>query len=221
MNKKIIIAVIAVAAIATFSGCGGNKEKKVENNQTPKDTKNAEVSSQTNALGACKEEKVTLPNYGDPGKRLSNCFVQYPGEPSRQDKSYYIVEDICGQFTQEFIEGLLGQKINRIVPPQISTLSNCSYYLDDKEYIMIVLNYLKAENQKIGQEAMGRKVEENSAIPMDNWVVTQEDGEINSVYFILSPEKFLSLQRSSKTALTNDKIIDFSSKLGREIRSYK
>lgn len=215
------MAVIAVTAIATFSGCGGNKEKMVEKNQAPEDTKNAEVSSQTNASGACKEEKVTLPNYGDPGKRLPNCFVQYPGEPSRQDKSYYIVEDICGQFTKEFMENMLGQKNVRIEPPKISTLSNCTYYLDDKEYIMLVLNYLKAENQKIGQEAMGRKVEKNSSIPMDNWVVTQEDGEINSIYFILSPEKFISLQRSSKSALTNDELINFSAKLGEAIKSYK
>jgi len=221
MIKKIVFAIVAIIAIATVSGCGGNKEKSVENNKTSKDLKTAEVATQTNTSGACKEEKVTLPNYGDPGKRLSNCFVQYPGEPSRQDKSYYIVEDICGQFTQEFIENLLGQKLNRIESPQISTLSNCTYYLDDKEYVMLVLNYLKAENQKIGQEAMGRKVEKNSAIPMDNWVVTQEDGEINSTYFILSPEKFLSLQRSSKAALANDKLIDFSSKLGEAIKNYK
>jgi hypothetical protein len=213
MNKKIIISLLLFFSVFIFSGCG-EKDKKVEKGTSGEETK--DVSS-----GVCQEEKVSLPNYGDPGKRLKNCFVQYPGEPSRQDKSYYIVEDICGQFTQPFIENLLGQKLARIEPSKISTLYNCTYYLDDKEYVMLVLDYLKAENQKTGQEAMGRKVEKNSDIPMDNWVATQEDGEINNVYFILGPEKFISLERSSKAALTNDKILDFSAKLGAAIKEYK
>lgn len=171
--------------------------------------------------GACQEEKVTLANYGDPGHRLTNCFVEYPGEPSRQDKSYYIVEDICGQFNQQFIENMLGRKIIRVAPPQVSMLSNCSYYLDDKEYIMLVLNYLKIENQKTGQEALGRKIVKDSKIPMDNYVAYQDDGSINSVYFVLNQEKFISFQRSSKAALDDAQVLDFSAKLGAAIKNYK
>jgi hypothetical protein len=223
MNKKIIISLLLISSVFIFSGCG-EKDKKVEkvtNSEEVKDAPKESAETKNVSSGSCQEEKVSLPNYGDPGKRLKNCFVQYPGEPSRQDKSYYVVEDICGQFTQSFMESMLGQKLLRIEPSKISTLYNCTYYLDDKEYVMLVLDYLKAENQKIGQEAMGRKVEKKSDIPMDNWVVTQEDGEINNIYFILGPEKFLSLQRSSKAALTNDKILDFSKKLGAAIKEYK
>lgn len=223
MNKKIIISLLLVFSVFILSGCG-EKDKKEEKETISEEAKEvSKESAQTKNVssGACQEEKVSLPNYGDPGKRLKNCFVEYPGEPSRQDKSYHVVEDICGQFTQPFVENLLGQKLAKIEPPKISTLSNCTYYLDDKAYIMLVLDYLKAENQKTGQEAMGRKVEKNSNIPMDNWVATQEDGEINNVYFILGPEKFISLQRSSKAALTNDKLLDFSAKLGAAIKEYK
>lgn len=225
MSKKITILSLALAGVILLSGCG----QKTGQDGTPAGSEDEAVVSVGDSgqagtsagLNTCKEEKVDIPNYGDKGKRLKNCFVQFPGEPSRQDKSYYIVEDICGQFTQQFMENMLGRKIVRIEPSKISSVYACSYYLDDKEYVMLVLDYLKIENQKIGQEAMGRKVEKNSKIPVDNFVVWQEDGAINNIYFILGSEKFLRLERSSKAALNNDKIIELSAKLGEAIKNYK
>jgi hypothetical protein len=237
MIKKIQIFPLALAALLFLAGCankadqngtpaaGNSASKTTAEDQTAADTSatNSDSGQSTNAtlLNACLEENVSLPNYGDPGKRLRNCFVEYPGEPSRQDKSYYIVEDICGQFTQQFMENMLGRKITKIEPSSISTVNACSYYLDDKEYVMLVLDYLSIQDQKTGQEAMGRKVENNPKIPVDNFVVWQEDGAINDVYFILSSQKFLRLERSSKAALNNDQIIDLSANLGAAIKGYK
>jgi hypothetical protein len=225
MSKKaIFFPALIIMTTLVFSGCV-QRNQKIEserggNNISENETK-SETEKQEKAGGNCQSGKVNLPNYGDPGKRLSSCFVEYPGEPSRQDKSYYIVEDICGQLTKEFIEGLLGKKISRTEPSKISSVYACSYYLNNKEYVMLALDYLKVENQKIGQEAVGRKVEKNTKIPMDNFVVWQEDGAINNIYFILGPEKFLRLERSSKAALNNDEILDFSTKLGNELKNYK
>lgn len=232
MPKKFQFLAFAIVGVLLLSGCANKPdqnnasvENKTENNSAsatiPGNTSSVEKSGYETAVSICREENVSLPNYGDPGHRLENCFVQYPGEPSRQDKSYYIVEDICGQFTQAFMENMLGQKITKIEPSKISSVYACSYYLDDSEYIMLALDYLKVENQRIGQEAMARKVEKNPKIPVDNFVVWQEDGAINNVYFILGPEKFLRLERSSTAALNNDQILDFSAKLGEAIKGYK
>lgn len=183
------------------------------------------VSSPTSAAngpaGSCKEENVSLPNYGDPGKRLKNCFVQYPGEPSRQDKSYYIVEDLCGQFTKEFMEQASGVPIVKVEQPKVDGIFNCTYYLTDKEYVMANLEYLSVENQRKGNVAMDRKVEKDLGIPMDNMVVYQEDGAINVMYLVLGPEKFISFRPSSKSAIANDAFIRFVSNIGREIQMYK
>ncbi len=185
------------------------------------ETVSTSPTTATATTGTCKEENVSLPNYSDPGKRLRNCFVQYPGEPSRQDKSYYIVEDTCGQFTQAFMEGTLGGKITHVAPPQIAGINDCSYYLTDKEYVMLNLDYLSVANQKTGNEAMGRKVEKASGIPMDNMVVYQEDGAINVIYLILGPEKFLSLRPRSKATIPNDRFLTWAANIGSAIKSYK
>jgi hypothetical protein len=184
--------------------------------------KKEEIVQMGTGTGKCKEEAVAITGYGDKGKRLNNCFIEYPGEPTRQDKSYYVLEDICGQFSKEFMEGMLGKPITKVEPAKINGLYNCSYYLNDSgDYVMLVLDYLKAANQKIGQEAMGRRVEVSDKIPMKNMVVWQEDGAINSIYLVLGEDKFISIQRSSTKALTNEEDLVLAAKIGEEIKNYK
>jgi len=182
---------------------------------------NQQVTTSGNSIGKCTPGSVELANYGDKGKRLANCFVEYPGEPSRQDKSYYIVEDICGQFTQEFMENILGQKLAKIVPSPISGLYNCSYYFNDKDYVMLVLDYLNVDNQKKGREYIGHTIKVDDRIPMENFYAVQENGIINSVYLVLGSDKFISIERSSSKVLEGDAVLQFAAKLGKEIKNYK
>jgi hypothetical protein len=217
MEKKIIIPVFFILSVFIFSGCG----EKTNNSLGTEENLKKSVETENSSSGPCQEEKVNLPNYGDPGKRLKNCFVEYPGEPSRQDKSYYIIEDICGQFTQGFMEQMLGKKISKVEPPQISTLNNCTYYFNEKDNVMLNLEYLPIENQKMGNEAMGRIVEKNAKIPMDNLVVLQEDGLVNVIYLVLSPQKFISIRPNSAAAAKAVDLIEAASKIAKEIKNYK
>jgi hypothetical protein len=241
MTKKIIVLSFALTGLLFLSGCGKNTDQNkppIESN-TKNNTENTATSDTTatnqgnpivdngqgtksaTLLGACQEGNVSLPNYGDPGHRLKNCFVQFPGEPSRQDKSYYIVEDICGQFTKEFMENMYGAKLSKIELPQVATINNCTYFFDEKEYVMLNLEYLSAENQKKGNEAMDRKVEKDPQIPMDNMVTYQEDGSINVIYLILSPNKFISMRPSSKNTITKDKFLELAANIATAIKGYK
>ncbi|MCX6763267.1 MAG: hypothetical protein NTZ97_00825 [Candidatus Moranbacteria bacterium] len=225
MRKKYLVATAIFAGIVILAGCGKNNNTVPQNSPEAISEKppaeEAKSVAKNNYPGPCEEKKVTLENYGDPGKRLKSCFVEYPGEPTRQDKSYYVLEDICGQFTKEFIENMLGQRLAKIELPKIDGIYNCTYYFDDKEYVMLNLEYLSVENQKTGNEAMGFKVEKNPQIPMDNLMATQTDGAINVIYLILGPEKFLSLRPSSKVAIANEAFINLAAKIGAEIKNYK
>jgi hypothetical protein len=229
MLKNKIIGSLAIASLAlVLAGCGKNANNQ---NGAPtgngtgaeSDAANKDSDAQSgnlSQLNTCKDEKVNLPNYGDPGKRLKNCFVQYPGEPSRQDKSYYIIEDICGQFTQQFMENMLGQKVEKIEPPKIASLHNCSYYLNEKEYLLINLEYLKIENQKLYYEQVGDKVEKSSKISTDNLMVMHGDN-LSEIYLVLNPEKFISIRPNSKNTIGNDEFLNFAANLAGAIKGYK
>ncbi len=176
--------------------------------------------------GNCQEGKAQLPNYGDPGKRLSNCFVQYPGEPSRQDSHYYIVEDICGQFTEQFIENLLGVPIVSIKGSTVSGLYLCKYYLSEQpegqgQYILINLEYLSVEKQKKGHQLMNRTIKTDSRIRMEHFLVWQPDGLLNEIYLVLDPNKFISINRSDSGVLDNEKTIEFAARLAEQIKDYR
>jgi len=221
MSKKIFIFLSVLVGVVIVSGCGNKIKTDNQSNTNNQGIRKENNISASPAARSCQEEKVDLPNYGDPGKRLKNCFVEYPGEPSRQDKSYYIVEDICGQFKKEFMENMLQEKLSKIELPKISGIYNCTYYFDEKEYVTLKLEYLSAENREKENEIMNRKVEKNSGIPMDNAVVYWEDDAINAIYLILGSEKFISMRSSSKTAIANDKFINLASKIGEAIKNYK
>jgi hypothetical protein len=225
MKKLITIGLICVAALGNF--CFSQPAAKNHKpGMKPEPVPSAVGAQNKSAFKKCKEEKVKLPNYGDPGKRLSSCFVQYPGEPTRQDKSYYIVEDICGQFTKEFVENMLGLSLLRIEKPKIDSLYNCSYYFSDQpagigSYVMLNLEYMNVENQKKGHQMAGRTIKTDPRIQMNHFIVWQKDGLINEIYLVLGPEKFLSINRSSGKVLDNEKDIQFAANLAKEIKNYK
>jgi len=185
------------------------------------DTGTAPSNVLAGAVNKCTPGPVDLEGYGDKGKRLANCFVQYPGEPSRQDKSYYIVEDICGQFTKEFITNILGRKLVKVQPPPVAGLYNCSYYYNDKDYVMLVMDYLSVENQKKGREFIGHKIMVDNRIPMENFYAVQDNGLINTIYLILNPNKFISIERASAQVLPGDEVLQFAARLANEIKGYK
>ena len=225
MKKLLTIGLVSVAVLGNL--CFAEPSAKKSKSDAKSEPAQSAVTAPKKAdFKKCKEEKVKLPNYGDPGKRLSNCFVQYPGEPSRQDKSYYIVEDICGQFTKEFVENMLGLSILRIEKPKIDSLYNCKYYFSDQPsgigtYVMLNLEYLNVENQKKGHQMMNRTIKTDPRIQMKHFIVWQQDGLINEIYLVLGPEKFISINRSSGKVLDNEKDIQFAANLAKEIKDYK
>lgn len=68
-----------------------------------------------------------------------------------------MVEDICGQFTQPFMEQLAGRAFKKIEPFSTSATYACSYYTatkaaDGKDaYILLTLDYVNVVRQKAGQ----------------------------------------------------------------------
>ncbi len=52
---------------------------------------------------------------------------------------------------------------------------------------------------------------------MENAVVLQDDELINEVYLVLSPNKYLSINRNSGKNISEDEMLDFCVALGAKI----
>jgi hypothetical protein len=59
------------------------------------------------------------------------------------------------------VENMLGKKLSKIEPSKLTGLNNCTYYFDEKENVLLNLEYLPIENQKKGNEFAGYKVEKS------------------------------------------------------------
>jgi len=216
--KKIIFALTVLVSSFVLSGCTKNPLTSDSSTTQTSPQNQVQESKQTNS---CQPKEVTIEGYGDKGKQLSNCFIEFPGEPSRQDKSYYIVEDLCGQFTNELISNALGKNIIKSQASENYNLHYCHYYFDEQNYVMLNLEYLTIANQKTGQEKMNRTTTEDSKIPMRNMVVYQEDGQINTIYLVLSDDKFISINRTNNSHLSSEELINFAANIGNVIKDYK
>lgn len=154
-------------------------------------------------------------------------FVKLPGEPSRGDSAYYIVEDVCAQFTEKFVTGITGKTIVKSKLSEYDPQYTCTYYTSFDEakgygpFFSIALSYLDAERQKKGNEILDRTIKTDPRIQMDHFIAVQEDGLINGIYLILSENKFISLNRSSGKVLNEEEMMNFAIKISDKIKNFK
>lgn len=231
MNKPVftgillsLIALVGLTAIFVFM-------QQAKSPGTDNSEELAQIITNTNAVNSsyyytCEEADIVIENYTEAGRQLESCFIEYPKEPSREDKIYYIVEDVCGQFTQRFMENMLDKELRKLESASDPNNYSCSYYIDlsDAEklkFFTLSLEYLSLDSQKKGHEIMGRTVYTDESIPMTNLVVMQESGVINTIYFGLSENKFLSLRPNSINVLSNAEFIQLAINIAKEIGSYR
>jgi hypothetical protein len=66
-------------------------------------------------------------------------------------------------------------------------------------------------------EYLGRTLKEDPSIKMDHFIAIQEDGNINVIDLILSPNSFISIDRSDSKVLTNEEDIAFAAKVAEKL----
>jgi hypothetical protein len=224
-SRVIWLAAVASIALGACGQSGASSGGSATSTAVHSVATQTDVSARASATSASSATSATN---ADGTVTDSDGFVRFPGEPTRPDQEhYYVIEDICGQFTKPFMEQLSGKTFKSVEPATSSTTYACTYYTatkaaDGKDaFILLVLDYLNAERQKAGQQVLGRTVSTNASIPMDNFVATQENGTINSIFFVLGPDKFLSLDRSSTSVLSDADLLALAVKLGTKIGDFK
>jgi hypothetical protein len=119
--------------------------------------------------------------------------------------------DVCSEVPSSLVSGVIGKAIVETENPSTSSGTGCMYFTnkDRYEHILIQVSYLSAENQKKGQEMMDRSITTDSTIPMENFLAIQEDGQINAIYLVMTPQKYVRVDRTSNTA-DNDQLISLA-----------
>lgn len=222
MTKGRVISLVAIASMVFLGACSGSGASPSGGQTT------ASTQSTTTQATATSTASATSQTSPDGTTTDSDGFVRFPGEPTRPDQEhYYVAADICGQFTKPFMEGLTGRTFKKIVPMSSSTVYACDYYTaataaDVRDpYLLLVLTYMNSARVKANQATLGRTVTTNASIPMDNFVATQDNGVINAIYFVLGPERFLRLDRTSPSVISDVDMLALAVKLGTKMKDFK
>jgi len=126
--------------------------------------------------------------------------------------------DICAEFPKEWVASAIGKEIIKTEPFSMNGTNNCQYFVDDTNSAFIKAEDLTIENQKKGQQEMGRTIKTDPRIKMENFIAVQEDGLINVIYLVLSPNRFVAIDRTSTKVYDNEGEIAFAVKVAERIQ---
>ena len=154
----------------------------------------------------------TNPSENEPPSSVDGITEKKPGDgepkterPKTGQDSFGV--DVCGELTKEIVGETIGKTIFSIRDFSNSTSTGCEYFIDEQKnkFVTVVVSYLSVENQKKGQEALGRSIANVEDITVEHFVVWQEDGKtINAIYLVMTPDKFVRIDRSSLKAVNDD-----------------
>jgi hypothetical protein len=124
--------------------------------------------------------------------------------------------DVCSEVTPDFVTQVTGLQIKKTRDFSNSTSTGCSYFMTDSEsgqFVMVVVDFMNVEDQKTGLKALGRTLKTDARIKMDHFLTYQENGVLNDIYLIMTPDKFVRVERSGVDVINEDKFIDFAASL--------
>ena len=156
-----------------------------------------------------------------------------PSGAGLADKNGDITDDICAEFTPDFVYSVTGKPVVRVEPSPIVGVRSCRYYFDYKPDFFkigegkvlpggpcadIVLDNLNVEDQKTGVKAMGAGIETDPRIKMEHYIVRRsQDKTVWSVDLVINPNRFVWAD-SLNGGLTDDEVIDLAAKMAEKIQ---
>lgn len=137
------------------------------------------------------------------------------------EKEINVGQDICGEFSGEWVESVLNKEVVRAEGLDSNGTYVCQYYFKDNSFVTLRLSNVSYENQKKGQQSLKRSISKNNAITLNHFVAVQENNIINDIVFEINPNLILTVDRSSTKALSEVEIISFAVKVSERIQKHE
>lgn len=138
--------------------------------------------------------------------------VSYPPAPNptvldKNIKTFTIGTDICGEFTKEWIQSVIGIPVIKTENFNTVTTDVCNYFVSENSFVTIHHETLNVAKQKTGLVFLDRVLKTDPRISMDHFIAWQQNDQINNIYLVLGTDEYISVSRSSTKAIDNEKSI--------------
>jgi hypothetical protein len=114
---------------------------------------------------------------------------------------------VCEEVPQALVEKIVGKPIVEVKDHSNNDTIGCEYVMNKEtlENVVVVVAYMDAENQKKFYESTGKHVKTDPAIGMPHFYVWDESkSQIGGIFLLMAPKKYVRVERSSLTAMTNE-----------------
>lgn len=131
-------------------------------------------------------------------------FLLGRGQSGFLKKEIKVGQDVCAEFPKEFVESVTGKKILKTTRFDMKEGTHvCDYYTTENDFLSIHVEDLSFETQKKGLNEMGRPTKTDPSIKMEHFVSWQGN-DLYGVYLKLNDNKFISVDRGTLNASTNE-----------------
>ena len=119
-------------------------------------------------------------------------------------KEIVVGTDVCAEFPASFVEASTGKKILRTKRFDMAAGTHvCDYYTTENDFLAIHVEDLGYETQKRGVGELGKIIKQDPLIKIEHFVAW-EGSNLYGVYLKLNDNKFISVDRGTIGAATNE-----------------
>jgi hypothetical protein len=134
-------------------------------------------------------------------------------------KEIKLGQNVCVEFPKEWVTSIINKPIVKTKDFAIKGTYKCSYFFNDKDFVMLGFDELSFETQKKGQGEFGKTITTNDKIPINHFVALSENGLIHDIILEITPNLFFSLDRYPEKVISEDQMIDFAVKVTQRIKN--
>jgi len=140
------------------------------------------------------------------------------GVANQTGKQIQVGNDVCADFPKEWVASIIGKPIVRTEPFSMKGTYSCNYFINETNFVGINVDDLSVETQKKGVVQMGNTVKTDPRIAMEHFVVVKPDGLIDSISLVLTPNRFVTVDRFYGKVFDNEGVIAFTVKIAERIQ---
>ena len=130
------------------------------------------------------------------------------------------VTNVCDTFSKEKISQFLGKEITKseVATNKVNPEPSCYYYIGTKTVYLELDRNADINEQINGWKALDSTVKEESQIPLKNFVVYTQEGNVRRIYLVIGEKSFLTIDNWG-LGLSKEEELSFASKLAEYLKS--
>jgi len=123
--------------------------------------------------------------------------------------------DVCNEVGRDFVAGIIDKPVVDTRDFSTQTNTGCEFIVNKStnDFAAVYVEFSDAETIKKGQQMLGRTIKTDPKIAMDHFIVVQDNGLINEICLIMAKGKYVRVDRTGGSGVTDAQLIELASKL--------